>query len=307
MLNFDFLQWGTYRNNVIGTAHLYSDRTYNQDCLDWIRKNKIHINCGITYNTYNVIRKQLLKEDFFINKIRYSDLLRINKKESFKTVKEILQKKTIDELIDNLIKTRYCKKGDNSPVDLMLLHSPVGKPHETYPEINLKCWKILIRLQELGYVKQIGVSNFSIKDLKNLVENSNKKPILNEIELSPLISRESLVEYCKKERIKVSAYWLLRGGDSNLINNRILKEIAINHNASVPLVIYQWCIQRGIIPIVGTFDIKKLENLKKIIEGKLILTLEEMKKIDDLNIDLSYSQRNKSSEYHWGWFKRDFN
>ncbi len=90
-------------------------------------------------------------------------------------------------------------------IDLYLIHWPVkGKYIET--------WKALEKLYQEGKVKAIGVSNFQVHHLKDLVANSTEKPVVNQVELHPRLIQEEVRTYCKQMDIAVEAWSPLSRG-----------------------------------------------------------------------------------------------
>lgn len=127
-------------------------------------------------------------------------------------------------------------------LDLYLMHWP-------NPETYLDCWKQMELLYKAGYVKAIGVCNFHEHHLKKLFEIAEIIPVINQIELHPLLSQERLVDFCNKHSIRVESYSPLARMDPKLINSSILKRLAEKYSKTVPQIILRWNIQKNIITI----------------------------------------------------------
>lgn len=160
-------------------------------------------------------------------------------------------------------------------LDLYLIHWPVeGKYKEA--------WRALEYLYKQGRVKAIGVSNFQVHHLENLMKDAEIKPMINQIELHPRLTQGDVRAFCKQNDIQVEAWSPLMVG--KLFDNEILKKIANNHNKSIAQVILCWDIQNGVITI------PKSTNVSRIIENSQIfdfeLTNEEVDMINSLNQDL---------------------
>lgn len=81
-------------------------------------------------------------------------------------------------------------------IDLYLIHWPVkGKYKET--------WKALIKLRDEGYVRAIGVSNFQVHHLQDLIDDSGVVPAVNQVEFHPLLQQLELRRFCQKQRIQL--------------------------------------------------------------------------------------------------------
>lgn len=159
-------------------------------------------------------------------------------------------------------------------LDLYLIHWPVkGKYKET--------WKALEQLHKDGRVHSIGVSNFQIHHLEDLLADAEVRPVVNQVELHPLLSQLELREYCKSQGIQIEAWSPLAQG--KLLDNEVLKAIGAKYGKSTAQVIIRWDLQHGIVTI------PKSSNPERIVENANVfdfeLTAEEMKQIDSLNQD----------------------
>jgi len=157
-------------------------------------------------------------------------------------------------------------------LDLYLIHWPVeGKYKEA--------WRALETLYKEGKVKAIGVSNFQVHHLKDLMEDAEIKPVINQVEYHPRLTQKELQAFCEKHHIQLEAWSPLMQGE--LLNNEVLTEIANKHNKSVAQVILRWDVQNGIITI------PKSTKEHRIVENASIfyfeLTKEEIERIDELN------------------------
>lgn len=159
-------------------------------------------------------------------------------------------------------------------LDLYLIHWPVEGKYKD-------AWRALEYLYKQGRVKAIGVSNFQVHHLEDLMKDAEIKPMINQIEFHPRLTQGKVREFCKQNDIQVEAWSPLMVG--KLFDNEILKEIAHKHNKSIAQIILRWDIQNGVITI------PKSTNEGRIIENSQIfdfeLTNEEVEKINSLNQD----------------------
>ncbi|MEH7011856.1 aldo/keto reductase [Neobacillus niacini] len=157
-------------------------------------------------------------------------------------------------------------------IDLYLIHWPVkGKYNDT--------WKALEKLYRDGRVRAIGVSNFHVHHLEDLLSHAEIKPMVNQIEYHPHLTQKEVHDFCKKEGIQLEAWSPLKQGV--LLTDPTINEIAEKHNKSAAQIILRWDLQNEVVTI------PKSTNENRIIENADIfdfeLTPEEMQRINDLN------------------------
>ncbi|WP_249597350.1 aldo/keto reductase [Peribacillus frigoritolerans] len=157
-------------------------------------------------------------------------------------------------------------------LDLYLIHWPVeGKYKEA--------WRALETLYKEGKVKAIGVSNFQIHHLKDLMEDAEVKPMVNQVECHPRLTQKEVQAFCKEQGIQLEAWSPLMQGE--LLDNEVLQAIATKHGKSVAQVILRWDLQNGIVTI------PKSTKEHRIVENSTVfdfeLTEEEMNQIEGLN------------------------
>jgi len=124
-------------------------------------------------------------------------------------------------------------------VDLYLIHWPVkGKYLET--------WRAFETLYKEGRVRAIGVSNFQIHHLEDVLEKFPTVPAVNQVELHPRLVQAELRDFCAKHSIQVEAWSPLMQGRLNI---PVLADIAKAHGKSPAQVVIRWDLQHGIITI----------------------------------------------------------
>jgi methylglyoxal/glyoxal reductase len=157
-------------------------------------------------------------------------------------------------------------------IDLYLIHWPVkGKYIET--------WKALEKLYQEGKVKAIGVSNFQVHHLKDLMAHSTEKPVANQVELHPRLIQEEVRAYCKEMGIAVEAWSPLSRG--RLIDDPTLLSIGEKYSKSVAQVILRWHLQNDVIIIPKSSKPARLKENADLFDFSL--TTEEMTRISQLN------------------------
>ena len=161
-------------------------------------------------------------------------------------------------------------------LDLYLIHWPFpsgGKFVET--------WKALEKLYKDGRVRAIGVSNFKIHHLEELMANSEIVPMVNQVELHPRFNQRELHEFCKKHNIQLEAWSpLMRGG---LLEEPVLVELARKYNKTTAQIILRWDIQMGIVTIPKSITPSRIAENADVFDFEL--SQEDMEKINALNKD----------------------
>lgn len=157
-------------------------------------------------------------------------------------------------------------------LDLYLIHWPVeGKYKEA--------WRALETLYKEGKVKAIGVSNFQIHHLEDLMKDAEIKPMVNQVEYHPRLTQKEVQAFCQEHGIQLEAWSPLMQGQ--LLDNPTLQEIAHTHNKTIAQVIIRWDLQNGVVTI------PKSTKEHRIVENSAVfdfeLTKEEMQRIDELN------------------------
>ena len=150
-------------------------------------------------------------------------------------------------------------------LDLYLIHWPIAFRNEqaktaddliSLDEIPLTdTWKAMERVKEYGLTRHIGVSNFSIPKLNELIENSTIKPEVNQVESHPYFQQDELIDFCKSQNIIVTAYSPLGSrhlmkSDETMTKNPVIVNIAQKYNCTEAQLILAWGMQRctAVIP-----------------------------------------------------------
>ena len=156
-------------------------------------------------------------------------------------------------------------------IDLYLVHWPIlSKLSET--------WSAVEELYAQKKVRAIGVSNFYIHHLKTLINDCSVKPMVNQVELHPLLQLRGLRTFCAQHDIQMEAWAsIMRGQVSQL---KPLVQIAKKHKKTAPQIALRWAWQNGIIVI------PKSQRRERIAENANIFDFEldegDMKRIDAL-------------------------
>ncbi|KAL2327347.1 hypothetical protein Fmac_020774 [Flemingia macrophylla] len=180
-------------------------------------------------------------------------------------------------------------------LDLYLIHWPIavkpGNWNIPYPEealttFDLKgVWQAMEECQKLGLTKCIGVSNFSCKKLENLLSFASIPPSVNQVELNPTWQQKKLRAYCQEKGIIITAYSPLGApgaiwGSNNVMDNQLLKEIAVTHGKSLAQVSLRWLYEIGVTIAVKSYNKERMKQNLEIFDWSL--TKNDYEKIDQI-------------------------
>lgn len=160
-------------------------------------------------------------------------------------------------------------------LDLYLIHWPVAGKYK-------EAWRALEQLYKEGRIKAIGVSNFQIHHLQDLMQDAEIKPMVNQVEFHPRLTQTELRAFCKEQGIQVEAWSPLMQGQ--LLDHPVLKEIADRHHKSIAQVILRWDLQHGVVTIPKSTKEQRIKENADIFDFEL--TAEDMQLIDAMNENL---------------------
>lgn len=157
-------------------------------------------------------------------------------------------------------------------VDLYLIHWPVSGQ-------RLESWRALEHLKEEGRCRSIGVSNYTVAHLKELLAVCRVPPAVNQVEFSPFLYQRELLEFCRSNGIQLEAYSPLTRGQK--FDDPTLAEVARAHARSPAQVLVRWGLQHGVV------EIPKSSRAERIAENAHVfdfhLSESEMRALDGLD------------------------
>ncbi|MFC5531114.1 aldo/keto reductase [Cohnella yongneupensis] len=156
-------------------------------------------------------------------------------------------------------------------VDLFLVHWPVvDKYKETYRAIE--------DLYVQGKIKAIGVSNFQIHHLEDLMNVCRIKPMVNQVELHPLLTQKKLLAFCRKEGIQLESWRPLMNGNLDVL---LLAELAKKYGKTPAQIALRWQLQLGIVTIPKSVRPERIRENASLYD--FALEPEDIVRIDALN------------------------
>ena len=160
-------------------------------------------------------------------------------------------------------------------VDLYLIHWPV-------PKMSDETWRAMVQLSRESKAKAIGVSNYDIQDLKELLGNFDITTAVNQVEFHPFLYQQDLLQFCEKNRIQLEAYSPLTRGE-RLSHPKLLK-LAKKYGKTSAQVLIRWSLQHGLIVIPKSVHEERIRQNSEVFDFQL--ELEDMKLLDSLNENL---------------------
>jgi len=157
-------------------------------------------------------------------------------------------------------------------VDLYLIHSPHAK------EKRIEQWEALLTLQEIGKATNIGVSNWGINHLEELVQKGLPLPSANQIEIHPWSQKPELVSYLKEKGIDIIAYsslvplstWRHKDGENSLKTDEMYKDsedsdspfkkLATQYDVTEAQILLKWALQLGYAILPKSIQIERMKN-----------------------------------------------
>lgn len=164
------------------------------------------------------------------------------------------------------------KKLDLDYLDLYLIHWPVK---EKYKET----WRALETLYKEGKIRAIGVSNFHVHHLEDLMEDAEIIPMVNQVEYHPRLTQKPLLSFCQTNNIQLEAWSPLARG--RFFDDPILQELAKKYGKTPAQIILRWDLQTGVVTIPKSVHEHRIIENANIFDFEL--SNEDILKIDSLN------------------------
>ncbi|KAI0703773.1 aldo-keto reductase [Cytidiella melzeri] len=159
-------------------------------------------------------------------------------------------------------------------IDLYLLHSAIGGP-----EKRRESWRAVCDAKKQGKVKSIGVSNFGVKHLEEMLEQDVELPVINQVDLHPFMTRTEIVAMCEKHDIALEAWApLVRG---LRFRHPSIVGLAEKYGKTPAQILLRYSIQKGYIPIPKSASQERITSNTHIYDFEL--SEEEMTRLLSLD------------------------
>lgn len=188
------------------------------------------------------------------------------------------------------------RRMDTDYIDLLFLHQPVGN--------YVGAYKAMERAVKAGKVKSLGLSNFTMEQIKEVLEETEIKPAVVQVEAHPYYPQTALKEYLKNMGTRIMAWYPLGHGDKALLDENVFTELAGKYGKSTAQIILRWHTQVGNIVIPGSKNEAHIKDNINIFD--FTLTDEEIQKIADLNKNVRYYTATEEALQGYLAFAPDF-
>lgn len=147
-------------------------------------------------------------------------------------------------------------------IDLYMLHWPaVAKWHGNWRDINADTYRAVENYYKQGKIKSIGVANYLAHHLEALIEDTDIKPMVNQIEYHPRFGQTESAKYYQEHGIIVEAWSPLGCGE--VLQNKTLKQLTDKYKKSTAQICIRWLLQKNILPIMkSTHEERMIQNMQ---------------------------------------------
>jgi 2,5-diketo-D-gluconate reductase A len=156
-------------------------------------------------------------------------------------------------------------------VDLYIIHWPQGGPTWAWPGME--------RARELGYARSIGVSNFGVGELEQVLAGAGAAPVVDQVEFNPFNYRLALLEKCEQLGLVLEAYSPL--GTGRHLSNETVLRIAERVGRTPAQVLLRWCLERNLPVIAKSTRRERIEENAQVFD--FALADEDIGELDSLD------------------------
>ncbi|MBG9472186.1 aldo/keto reductase [Priestia megaterium] len=162
-------------------------------------------------------------------------------------------------------------------LDLYLIHQPFGDVYGS--------WRAMEELYREGKIKAIGVSNFQMDRLVDLITHNEVIPAVNQVETHPFCQQVESAKFMKENNVQIESWAPFAEGRNDIFKNEVLVSIAEKYNKSVAQVILRWMTQREVVVIPKSVRKERITENFNIFDFEL--SQEDMEKIATLDTEKS--------------------
>lgn len=167
---------------------------------------------------------------------------------------------------------------DTAYIDLLLIHQPAGNYVAGY--------RLMEKAYKEGKVRAIGLSNFNMEQIKEILSICEVKPTILQTEVHPYFQEKELKKFLTGQGMAIQAWYPLGHGDKALIEEPVFSKLAQKYGKSNAQIILRWHIQSGNIVIPGSKNPAHIKDNFALFD--FALTEEEMAEIAALDKNTRY-------------------
>lgn len=222
----------------LGTWQSSPEDAYNATLIA-LKNGYTHIDTAIVYGNETEVGQA----------VRDSGLAR---ESLYVTTKVPAERKSYQEAVESI--EQALQELNIEYIDLMLIHAPrpwaiMGNNPEglRYFEENVQVWKALEEAYTAGKIKAIGVSNFMVDDLENILAHCTIKPMVNQIIYHIGKTNQAVLDFCQANNILVEGYSPIATG--RLLGNKDVEKMAEKYGKSIPQISIRYLLEKDILPL----------------------------------------------------------
>ena len=208
----------------------------------------------------------------------------VDRKELFITTKIEAELKDYKSAYDSVIKSSEVMGLDY--LDLVIIHAPQPwmefRGKNRFFKENIEVWKALEDLYDKGLVRAIGLSNFLIDDMENILTHCRVKPMVNQFLVHIRNTPFEVIDFCQKNEIAVEAYSPI--GHGEILKDTEIKKIADKYGVSVSALCIKYCLELGTIALPKTASPAHMRdnvNVDFVLSKEDLDTLKSLDRIKD--------------------------
>ena len=243
-----------------GVFQIQGDEATEKACLEAFKIGYRHIDTAHFYNNEKGVGSAIKKSGL--------------KREEIFITSKLWQNELSKEKTPNAIE-RMLKRLDTPYLDLLLIHWPFGD--------YVNAWKEMEKKVKEGKIKSIGLSNFYPDKLKEILNICEIKPVVDQVECHPYFPNNELRNELKNINAVIEAWSPIGRGDSKLINDPLLVEMAKKYNKSVVQILIRWSIQKGNVVLPRSTNPQHIKDNFNVFDFEI--GKEDMDKIEALKND----------------------
>lgn len=158
-------------------------------------------------------------------------------------------------------------------IDLLFLHQPAGN--------YIAGYKMLEKAYKEGKIKAIGLSNFRVEQIQEILDQCEIPPMIMQVECHPYYPAEHVYDFCKEHHIQLQSWYPLGHGNSEMLQEPVFVELAKKYHKSTVQIVLRWHIQMGFGLVPGSKSMDHIKDNANIFDFEL--TDEEMEQIATVN------------------------